>query len=74
MTQGSSRGRGFTTPNEKGETIVTERPQRPVSKDAQQKIAQALDDDAKEADDLGYPETAQAIRQQAARYRRDTGQ
>ena len=53
---------------------MSERPQRPVSKDAQQKIAQMLDDDAAQAERQGYPETAENIRQRAANYRRDNGQ
>lgn len=45
-----------------------------TSKDAQKRIAESLDESSKWADEHGYPEGAQNLRDQAARYREATGQ
>lgn len=53
---------------------MADRPVRPVSKETQQQIAANLDADAEWADNHGYPEGAENLRGQAARYRAATGQ
>ena len=54
--------------------MTNARPQRPVSAETQRRIAENLDGDAEWADSHGYPETAENLRQQAARHRAATGQ
>jgi hypothetical protein len=64
---------GVTNPPEQKETAVT-RPQRPVSKETQAAIAAGVDESAEWAQTHGYPESAQELRNRAAKYRSDTGQ
>lgn len=54
--------------------MMSERPQRAVSAEAQRQIAANLDADAQQAADMGYPETAENLRQKAKDYRAATGQ